>query len=193
MVDSLSDIEMRTLYVDPEWLAAHPEAARLDRAFVVAVRPLLRHLILGLFDPTTDRRRTNLLVQLALYELIEAEDTTTFMPMPIEKRARRVAELVLADPGGERELGDLAPEAGASPRTITRLFPAETQLTFKEWRQRARIMAAVEALGGGNVSIKQIAARTGFASAAAFGHAFRQVMGVTPGEFLGRATKAWER
>jgi AraC-like DNA-binding protein len=193
VVDSLSDIEMRTLYVDPEWLAAHPEAARLDRAFVVAVRPLLRHLILGLFDPTTDRRRTNLLVQLALYELIEAEDTTTFVPMPIEKRARRVAELVLADPGGDRELGDLASEAGASARTITRLFPAETQLTFKEWRQRARIMAAVEALGGGGVTIKHIAARTGFASPAAFGHAFRQVMGMTPGEVLGRAIKAWDR
>jgi AraC-like DNA-binding protein len=54
-------------------------------------------------------------------------------------------------------------------------------------------MAAVEALGGGGVTIKQIAARTGFASPAAFGHAFRQVMGMTPGEFLGRGIKAWER
>jgi AraC-like DNA-binding protein len=193
VVDSLSDIEMRTLYVDPEWLAAHPEAARLDRAFVVVVRPLLRHLILALFDPSADLQRTNLLVQLALYELVEAEDATTFMPMPIDKRARRVAELALADPGGACELGDFAREAGASPRTITRLFPAETQLTFKEWRQRARIMVAVEALGGGGVTIKQIAARTGFASPAAFGHAFRQVMGMTPGEFLGRVIKAWER
>jgi AraC-like DNA-binding protein len=193
-VDSLSDTEMRTLYVEPGWLATHPEAARLNREFVVAVRPLLRHLILALFDRGSDRRRTTLLVQLALYELVEAEDATTFMPMPNDKRARRIAELALADPRGARELGDLAREAGASPRTVTRLFPAETQLTFKEWRQRARIMAAVEALGGGGgVTIKQIAARTGFASPAAFGHAFRQVMGMTPGEFLGRASTAWER
>lgn len=192
-VDALSDIEMRTLYVEPKWLATHPEAARLNREFVVGVRPLLRHLILALFDGSADRGRTNLLVQLALYELVEAEDTTTFMPMPTDKRAQRVAELALADPAGARGLGDFAREAGASPRTITRLFPAETQLTFKEWRQRARIMAAVEALGGGGVTIKQIAARTGFASPAAFGHAFRQVMGMTAGEFLGRAVKAWER
>jgi AraC-like DNA-binding protein len=66
-------------------------------------------------------------------------------------------------------------------------------LTFKEWRQRARIMAAVGTLGGGGVTIKQVAARTGFASPAAFGHAFRQVMGMTPGEFLGRSAEAWER
>jgi AraC-like DNA-binding protein len=66
-------------------------------------------------------------------------------------------------------------------------------LTYKEWRQRARIMVAVEALAGGNVSIKQIAARTGFASPAAFGHAFRQVMGMTPGDFISRAIEAWER
>jgi hypothetical protein len=121
-VDALSDIEMRTLYVDPEWLAAHPEATRLDRAFMWrCVRCWAPDP--GAVRPSTDRRRTNLLVQLALYELIEAEDTTTVMPMPTEKRARRVAELVLDDPGGERELGDLALEVGASPRTITRLFP----------------------------------------------------------------------
>jgi AraC-like DNA-binding protein len=192
-IDPLSDLEMRSLYVEPGWLATHPKAERLNREFVVAVRPLLRHLVLALFDRGADRQRTSLLIQLALYELVEAEDATTFMPMPTDKRARRIAELALADPAGVRDLGDLAREAGASPRTATRLFPAETQLTFKEWRQRARIMAAVEALGGGGATIKQVAARTGFASPAAFGHAFRHVMGMTPGEFVDRARAPWER
>jgi transcriptional regulator GlxA family with amidase domain len=79
---------------------------------------------------------------------------------------------------------ELAREAGTSARTISRLFPIETRLTFKEWRQRARIMAAVEMLGTGHRSVKQVASRLGFSSTAAFGHAFRQIMGVPPGRML---------
>src|SRR5262249_51189604 len=41
-IDVLADIEMRTLYAEPDWLATHPEAPRLTREFVVAVAPLLR-------------------------------------------------------------------------------------------------------------------------------------------------------
>ena len=186
-VDVLADIEMRTLYFEPDWLARHPEASRLGREFVVVVGPLLRQVILAAFRDGGDPRRTALLAQLALFELVEAEDATTFMPLPDEPRARRVAELVLADPAGRRTLEELARAAGASSRTITRLFPAETDLTFKAWRRRARIMAAVEALGSGQSSLKQVAARLGFSSAAAFGYAFRQVMGTTPRRLLRRS------
>ncbi|MSP01246.1 MAG: AraC family transcriptional regulator [Acetobacteraceae bacterium] len=70
-----------------------------------------------------------MLARLALFELAEAEDGATFMPMPSDPRARRVAEMVLAEPAGARELDDLARTAGASARTITRLFPVETDLT----------------------------------------------------------------
>ena len=98
-----------------------------------------------------------------------------------------MAERVLAAPAGTRELADLAREAGASARTITRLFPAGTDLTFKEWRQRARILASVAMLDNGRASVGGVAARLGFSSAAAFGHAFRQVLGVTPSEFQGRS------
>jgi transcriptional regulator GlxA family with amidase domain len=97
-----------------------------------------------------------------------------------------VAELVLAEPAGARDLADLARAAGASQRTITRLFPAETDLTFKEWRQRARILASVEVLDSGRMPVSAVAARLGFSSAAAFGHAFRAVLGITPGEFVNR-------
>jgi transcriptional regulator GlxA family with amidase domain len=94
-----------------------------------------------------------------------------------------LAALVLADPTGQRSLGDLAGEAGTSARTATRLFPTETGFTFKEWRQRARIMSGVELLSDG-VTIKQVAGRLGFSSVAAFSHAFRQVLGIQPKALL---------
>ena len=151
---------------------------------MVAVGPLLREAVLALFQNAAAPRRSELLAEVALFELAEDEDGATFMPMPADPRARRVAELVLADPATPRELGDFARIAGTSPRTITRLFPAETELTFKQWRQRARVMAGMAALGCGRASVKQLAARLGFSSVAAFGHAFRQVTGTTPSEFL---------
>ena len=189
-VDMLTDLEMRSLYIAPAWLASHPEMPRLGREFVVAVGTLLRELVLAMFGDGVDPRRVDLLARLALFELAEAEDAATFMPMPADPRARRVADLVLAEPAGARDLSDLARAAGASQRTITRLFPAETDLTFKEWRQRARILASVEMLDSGRRSITSVAARLGFSSAAAFGHAFRQVLGIAPGEFMNRTARA---
>jgi AraC-like DNA-binding protein/quercetin dioxygenase-like cupin family protein len=186
-VDMLTDLEMRSLYIAPAWLASHPETPRLGREFVVMVGTLLRELVLAMFAAGVDPRRTDLLARLALYELAEAEDAATFVPLPSDPRARRVAELVLADPAGVRDLADLSRAAGASQRTITRLFPAETDLTFKEWRQRARILASVEMLDRGRLPVSRVAARLGFSSAAAFGHAFRQVLGIAPGEFMNRA------
>jgi AraC-like DNA-binding protein len=195
-VDVLADIEMRALLVDADWLAVHPEAPRLQCEFVVAVRPLLRETILACFGPPGPHpRRAGLLLELALHELPEAGDPTTFLPLPLDERARRVAQMILANPGSERALDDLAAEAGASGRTVSRLFGAETDFSFKEWRQRARILAAVEALGTpgpGRTSIKQVAARLGFSSAASFAHAFRQVTGSTPGEMFRRARTGQE-
>ena len=183
VVDVLSDLEMRTLYIDESSVSRHPESARLGREFVVSVGPLLRETILALFREGVGRRRVELLAELALFELIEAGDAATFMPLPIDPRARRVAELVLEDPGSDRSLEALSRIAGASSRTISRLFPAETELTFKAWRQRARVMAGVAALGAGRGSVKRVASDLGFSSTAAFGHAVRQVTGTTPGAF----------
>jgi AraC-like DNA-binding protein len=186
-VDMLTDLDMRSLYIAPRWLASHPEQPRLEREFVVAVGPLLRELVLAMFaEAKAGSPRADLLARLALFELAEAEDGATFMPMPSDPRARRVAELVLAEPAGVRDLDDLSRAAGASQRTITRLFPAETDLTFKEWRQRARILASVEMLDSGRETVSRVAGRLGFSSAAAFGHAFRQVLGIAPGEFMNR-------
>lgn len=186
-VDMLADIEMRALLIPADQLAQHPQASRLAAEFVATVGPLLRETILAAFKADSHPRRIALLVELALFELVEDEDAATFMPMPNDARARRVADMILADPANDSELELLAYSAGASARTITRLFPAETNLTFKEWRQRARIMAAVEALGNGQASIKQLALQLGFSSVAAFGHAFRQIMGMTPSELMRRS------
>jgi AraC-like DNA-binding protein/quercetin dioxygenase-like cupin family protein len=184
-IDVLADIDMRTLYFDLAWLAREQGESELTEEFVVRVSPLLHETILALFDGRNDRDRTTLLIRLAMLELHQAGDSATFIPLPKDPRCRRAAELVLADPAGAHEIEIVAEKIGTSVRTLSRLFTAETQLSFKSWCQRARIAAAIERLSTDtNVSIKQVAGELGYASLPAFSHAFRQVTGRTPTEFV---------
>ena len=104
------------------------------------------------------------------------------------RRLRRQPDIVLADPTAAHEIEALAREVGTSARTLSRLFSAETQLSFKSWCQRARVAAAIERLStDAGVSVKQLASELGYASVPAFSHAFRQVTGKTPTEFASKA------
>jgi AraC-like DNA-binding protein len=183
-IDVLADIQMRTLYFDLKWLAREHRSRSFEAEFVVKVSRLLHESILALFDGRDEPDRTDLLIRLAMLELHQAEDPTTFIPLPHEPRCRRAAELVLADPTETRDIADLAREIGTSPRTLSRLFSTETQLSFKSWCQRARIASAIERLSmQPDISVKQLAADLGYASFPAFSHAFRQVTGKSPTEF----------
>jgi AraC-like DNA-binding protein len=183
-IDVLADIDMRTLYFDLEWLRRERRSASLEAEFVVRVSRLLHETILALFDGRNNSERTELLLRLAMLELHQAEDSTTFIPLPHEPRCRRAADIVLGDPTASHEIETLARAVGTSARTLSRLFSSETQLSFKSWCQRARIAAAIERLSMEvNVSVKQLASDLGYASMPAFSHAFRQVTGKTPTEF----------
>jgi AraC-like DNA-binding protein len=183
-IDVLADIQMRTLYFDLAWLAREHRSRSLDAEFVVKVSRLLHESILALFDGRDDPGRTDLLIRLAMLELHQAEDSTTFIPLPHEPRCRRAADIVLADPTETHDIADLARAVGTSARTLSRLFSTETKLSFKSWCQRARIAAAIERLSmHPGLSVKQLAADLGYASFPAFSHAFRQVTGKTPTEF----------
>src|ERR1700682_3494725 len=98
-IDVLADIEMRTLYFDVSWLKREPRGANLDAEFVVLVSRLLHETILALFDGRKDAERTRLLVKLAMLELHQAEDSSTFIPLPQELRCRRAADMALGSTG----------------------------------------------------------------------------------------------
>ena len=72
-------------------------------------------------------------------------------PCPPIRAPAASPSMVLTDPAGSRDLADLAREAGALATHDHPAVSAETDLTFKEWRQRARILASVEMLDGGRL------------------------------------------
>ena len=182
-VGVLADIEMRSVYLEKSWLNRQSKHPQLDQVFVIEVNLLLREMILAAHAEDATRERIELLMKVAVMELLAAKKATTFLPMPLDARAMIVANLALKDTKFEKTFEQFCIGANASTRTITRLFADETKLNFREWRQRARIMNAVEFLANKNYSIKHIALKLGFSSTAAFTHAFKEVMDVTPSEF----------
>ncbi|MDL2403412.1 AraC family transcriptional regulator [Rhizobium mayense] len=182
-VDMISDTELRMIYWHPSALRKWAPDRPLDYIFALAATPLLRELILSAFKDDISPEKAELAVRLILHELIETPDIPVFLPMPTSTIGRRVADLALADSRMHLGVSDLACRAATSIRTISRVFPVETGLTFKAWRQRARIVLAIDQLSAGR-TISQVAADVGFGSTAAFSFAFRQVTKMTPTAFL---------
>ena len=188
-IDVLSDTELWMIYWRGTAAQAWAPPALRDRSFALRVTPLLRELIFAAFPTGAAPDKTELVVRLILHELTETPDAPTYLPLPISAVGRRVADLAMADPRSELDIGKLASRAATSVRTISRLFPAETGLTYKAWRQRARIVLAIDRLASG-VAIARVASQVGFASTAAFCFAFRQVTATTPTAFLSHGTGA---
>jgi len=184
-VHAVTDLRMRTLYVLP----AAADAARLPAGCqVVEVPPLLHELILratrrpALWDPDGPDGR---LMAVILDVLGELEPTPLDLPMPVDRRLAVIGDALLADPSDDRPLEAWAGIVGTSPRTLARGFLRETGLTFGRWRQRRRLLAAVERLAGGE-AVTTVALDLGYESPSAFTAMFRRTLGVPPSRYLRR-------
>jgi AraC-like DNA-binding protein len=177
-VDMREPVRMRALFL-------RADAARAGPAHVaaIAVSPLLRQLILAACAEPLDwdrRGRGPHICALALREIAAARQERLSVPAPRDPRLARAVAPLLANPGDPQDLEALADRAGASVRTLMRLFRAETGLSFRAWRQWLRMTEGRARLAAGQPPA-HVAAALGYASGPAFGAAFRVAFGTTPG------------
>ena len=102
------------------------------------------------------------------------------LPTPRDSRLAAVCALLHEDPADGRTLSELGAQAGASERTLSRLFRAELHMTFPQWRTQLRLHHALILLAE-DVPVTTVAHRCGWASASAFIDVFRRMFGHTPG------------
>lgn len=145
-------------------------------------RPLLMGLIdrIAEVDPGSDRLQ-RLLAVLA-DEAAESDPDPLHLPLPKTAGLRVMASVLATEPANERSIDEWCEAASISKRTFVRRFPAETGLTFVEWRRRARVMKAVELLRQGH-GVAEAAPEVGYDSVSAFISSFRQVTGLSPRQF----------
>lgn len=177
-----TEARTRNLYVDP----SRPIRAGSVGCTVLLLSPLLREIILRLYDsgdaPATDARLRRL-GEVALDEIEMLQEAPLSLPGGHDARLQRLIGHLQRDPGDQRPLEQLAAIAGASPRTLERLFSRETGLTFRQWRSRLRLFKAVEMLDRGESSTA-IAYSLGYRSPSAFVAAFHQHFGRPPQSFI---------
>jgi AraC-like DNA-binding protein len=147
----------------------------------VAVSPLLRELILHL-HAGPDAPARHLAEALAFELLTPLPAGTIHVPVPADPRIRPIAEQLVANPADQRELTMWAGQVHAGVRTLSRLFTAETGMTFTQWRTQVRIRAAVSHLAAGT-SVSATARAVGYRKPSAFISAFHRVTGQTPGTY----------
>ena len=114
-----------------------------------------------------------------LSELVALSSISIHLPEPRDARLRRVVAALKRQRTDERRLSARAIMAGASPRTLTRLFIAETGMTFRQWRRQLRFTAAVERLAR-REPVTTVILDLGYSSVSGFIEAFRKTFGVAP-------------
>jgi AraC-like DNA-binding protein len=120
---------------------------------------------------------------LILDEIRAAPREPLGLPLPADARLMRIARALLDDLADPRGLEDWAAFGALSARTLSRRFAAETGFTFADWRQRARLMRALEMLAAGT-PVTTIALSLGYDNVSAFIAMFRRVHGVTPARYM---------
>jgi transcriptional regulator GlxA family with amidase domain len=85
---------------------------------------------------------------------------------PRDDRLRAITGILRADPGDPRTLAQLGRVAGSSERTLSRLFRAQTGMSFPQWRAQFRLQAALIELTAGT-PVATVAYRCGYSTPSA--------------------------
>ncbi|WP_449407835.1 AraC family transcriptional regulator [Microbacterium maritypicum] len=172
--------EMFSLYLDP---SLRPSQERWTRPLVLPVDPVAGPLVRSLCASDVPGARLEASLLLLREILTTTEESYDALAVPVDVRARAVAEAILDDPQDDRDLAQWAHELGVSTKTLHRAFQNDTGLTFTGWRTRARIYGSERLLSAGH-SVHETAELTGYATATGFIKAFRQVFGSTPASYI---------
>lgn len=172
--------EMRSLYVRRD---ACPWATQECR--VLEVTPLARELIkqfctFAVDYPEGDSAEARL-VAVLLDQLRHLPQVGFSLPLPRHPGLLALCNGLIAAPDQVQTLQQWAVQLGVSEKTLMRLFQRETGLSFRNWRQRMRLLSSLALLEAGE-SVTDAALGCGYDSTSAFIAAFKQLFGATPGE-----------
>ncbi|MDE1672762.1 AraC family transcriptional regulator [Nocardia gipuzkoensis] len=169
---------MRGIFLDP---------VRCPVTFGAPTMLRVSRLLHELFDLLTTHDTAQLRRERAEAVVFDLLEPVEVIPIgahpPTDPRARQVADALAADPADPRTLAEFAAHVAASPRTLARLFVAETGLGFGRWRTQIRLAASLPLLAAG-LPIARVAGRVGYATPSAYVAAFRRTVGVPPGRYF---------
>ncbi len=122
------------------------------------------------------------LIAVILDEIRTMPQIELALPMPKDMRLLKIALALSDNPSDDRNINDWGVWAGISRRSLTRRFTNETGFNFTQWRQKLRMLKALELLAAGK-TITEISLYLGYDNISGFIAIFRRNFGVTPGNY----------
>ncbi len=178
-------LSVRTLYIDPDSFPDSPRSCG-----VITVSPLLRELILhvvAMEQPYPlngpEERIVNVLLDQIHAQIHGMNVKPLSLPIPRDVRLRKIFSALSEHPEDKKTLDEWGRLVGATRRTLTRLFQAETGMSFGQWRQQIRILESLRRLAG-NEPVTSVAIDLGYESPSAFISMFKKALGKTPGHYF---------
>jgi AraC-like DNA-binding protein len=184
--DAMGAAEVCRVYIHA---SSCPEKAP-SRACLLQTSSLLRELarrasaIPAEYD---EQGRDGRLMALLLDEIDWTPALEVTMPRLRDTRLAAIEQALIADPGDTRTIDEWAVYAGASTRNLARLFEREAGMSFRQWREQFRALAAIPKLVAGE-SVTVLASEFGYDTPGAFAAMFRRVIGVTPSQYLSESS-----
>lgn len=177
------EVAFRGIFVAPELCGPLP-----DTPTVVCVDGLLRELIEAAVSLPWDYPGGGpeaRLTAVLLDRLVEMQTEPLDLPGAEDPAVARVIEALKKSPGDPRLIADWAQFACVSEKTLTRRFKTETGMSLTAWRERLRIIRAIELIGAGT-PVSHVAMDLGYATPSSFASMFKRVTGVSPRTYFNK-------
>jgi len=171
------DLRYVTVYVERALCADLP-----DKPTTLSISPLLKAILadfaardITVPDTAEDLRLAQVLVD----QIRLAPGCENYLPFSDDPLLGPVLSALQADPGDRHSLSEWARRMGTTERTLSRRCQDDLGLSFNEWRQRSKLVAALSMIEAGE-PVQRIASRLGYSNASAFIAMFRRLTGTSP-------------
>ncbi|WP_246793477.1 AraC family transcriptional regulator [Burkholderia perseverans] len=120
--------------------------------------------------------------EVAIDQILGATYGDTYLPSGNSMQVNIVLEELHRNPADRRSNAELAAHVNTTARTLERKCQLELGMALNEWRQRLKLLRAIESLDGG-AQVQRIADELGFATSSAFIVMFKRLTGMTPDQY----------
>jgi AraC-like DNA-binding protein len=180
-VRTIGAVATRGLLIQPDAWEGMPVTCQ-----VLGVPPLMDALLREAIDmpPEYDPdSRDGLIMALLMEETRRAPVLAFSLTFPTHPALAARCRHFIESPSPHETTDAWCHALGMSRRTFTRLFRAQTGMSFREWRQQACLFAALPRLAAGE-PVTALALDLGYESPAAFTSMFKRVLGRPPSRYL---------
>ena len=105
------------------------------------------------------------------------------MPLSDSALLHKIRDYILEQLGEKLNSQQIANHHGISAKTLNRLCQQQIGMTFDQWRQRIKLLHAIQLLCQG-ASTTTVTQALGYSNDSAFIYRFKQLTGKTPTEFI---------